>query len=115
MPHTAAHATIRRSVRLPTGLSYDTNESVLKDAFENYGEIVEVKVICDRVSGKSRGYGFVRYSSEAAANKALKEMDGLLLDGRNIRIHYAHRGGSKEVRDECSSTSIEDCLKLPTL
>ncbi|XP_041993060.1 probable histone H2A.2 [Salvia splendens] len=75
---------------LLAGLSYDTNETVLKDAFENYGKIVEVKVICDRVSGKSRGYGFVRYSSEAEANKALKEMDGQLLDGRNIRIHYAH-------------------------
>ncbi|KAK6142201.1 hypothetical protein DH2020_003013 [Rehmannia glutinosa] len=75
------------------GLSYDTNESILKDAFQEYGEIIEVKVICDRVSGKSRGYGFVNYSSEEAASKALKEMDGQLLDGRNIRIHYAHRGG----------------------
>lgn len=37
---------------------------------------LSVKVICDRVSGKSRGYGFVRYSSESAATKALKEMDG---------------------------------------
>ncbi|KAL0436551.1 UNVERIFIED_CONTAM: Glycine-rich RNA-binding protein 4, mitochondrial [Sesamum radiatum] len=73
------------------GLSYDTNESVLKGAFEEYGEVIEVKVICDRVSGKSRGYGFVHYSSETVANKALKEMDGRLLDGRNIRIHYAHR------------------------
>ncbi|KAH6814116.1 glycine-rich RNA-binding-like protein [Perilla frutescens var. frutescens] len=82
------------------GLSYDTNESVLKDAFEKYGEIIEVKVICDRVSGKSSGYGFVCYSSEAAATKALKEMDGQLLDGRNIRIHSAHRGGSKEVRGQ---------------
>ncbi|KAL1558659.1 hypothetical protein AAHA92_09098 [Salvia divinorum] len=114
---------IRRHMQLFVGgLSYDTNETVLKDTFENYGKIVEgggsynimsysilllhgndfitsaVKVICDRVSGKSRGYGFVRYSSEAAANKALKEMDGQLLDGRNIRIHYAHRGGSKELR-----------------
>ncbi|KAL8521846.1 hypothetical protein ACS0TY_012128 [Phlomoides rotata] len=73
------------------GLSFDTNESVLKDVFEEYGEIIEVKVICDRVSGKSRGYGFVRYSSEVAASKALKEMDGRLLDGRNIRINCAQR------------------------
>ncbi|KAL0390187.1 UNVERIFIED_CONTAM: Glycine-rich RNA-binding protein 4, mitochondrial [Sesamum calycinum] len=73
------------------GLSYDTNESVLKGAFEEYGEVIEVKVICDRVSGKSRGYGFVHYFYETAANKALKEMDGRLLDGRNIRIHYAYR------------------------
>ncbi|KAL6506364.1 hypothetical protein OROGR_024545 [Orobanche gracilis] len=74
-------------------LSYDTNERVLKNAFDEFGEIIEVKVICDRVSGKSRGYGFVNYTSEEAAGKALMEMDDQLLDGRNIRIHYAHRGG----------------------
>ncbi|KAL3829132.1 hypothetical protein ACJIZ3_017934 [Penstemon smallii] len=73
------------------GLSYDTNESILKQAFEEYGEVIEAKVICDRVSGKSRGYGFVHYTEETAASKALKDMDGKLLDGRNIRIHYGHR------------------------
>ncbi|KAJ6964234.1 RNA recognition motif domain [Populus alba x Populus x berolinensis] len=41
------------------GLSYDTNETVLKDAFGKYGEVIEVKVICHRVYGESKGYGFV--------------------------------------------------------
>ncbi|CAK9188319.1 unnamed protein product [Ilex paraguariensis] len=58
------------------GLSYDTNETVLKDAFGQHGEIIEVKVICNHTSGKSKGYGFVQYSSEFTANTALKEMDG---------------------------------------
>ncbi|KAL1808660.1 hypothetical protein ACET3Z_025650 [Daucus carota] len=71
------------------GLSYDTNETILKDAFDCHGEIIEVKVICDHVSGRSRGYGFVRFTSEDAANKALGEMNNKLLDGRNIRVHYA--------------------------
>ncbi|KAK1390758.1 glycine-rich RNA-binding protein 4, mitochondrial-like [Heracleum sosnowskyi] len=62
------------------GLSYDTNETVLKDAFDRHGEIIEVKVICDRVSGKSQGYGFVQFTSENAANKALEEMNDKLLD-----------------------------------
>ncbi|KAM3691809.1 hypothetical protein ACJW30_08G039300 [Castanea mollissima] len=74
------------------GLSYDTNEAVLKDAFGQHGEIIEVKVICDHVSGRSKGYGFVRFTSEITATIALKEMDDLMLDGRNIRVHYAHRG-----------------------
>ncbi|XP_009768956.1 glycine-rich RNA-binding protein 4, mitochondrial isoform X2 [Nicotiana tabacum] len=73
------------------GLCYDTNEPVLKQAFEQHGEIIEVKVICDHKSGKSKGYGFVKFTSETAASKALKEMDGQLLDGRNIRISYAHK------------------------
>ncbi|KAF5751480.1 glycine-rich RNA-binding protein 4 mitochondrial-like isoform X1 [Tripterygium wilfordii] len=74
------------------GLCYDTNEAILKDAFGQHGEIVEVKVICDHVSGKSKGFGFVKFTSESAASTALKEMDGQLLDGRNIRVHYAHKG-----------------------
>ncbi|CAM8916399.1 unnamed protein product [Rhodiola kirilowii] len=74
------------------GLSYDTNEPVLKDAFEEFGELIEVKVICDHKSGKSKGYGFVNYTSETSANTALKQMDGKSLDGRNIRVHYAHKG-----------------------
>ncbi|RVW34287.1 Glycine-rich RNA-binding protein 4, mitochondrial [Vitis vinifera] len=85
------------------GLSYDTNETILKDAFGQYGEIIEgnmaivlsrlaVKVICDHVSGKSKGYGFVQFTSEDDTHIALKEMDGQSLDGRNIRVTYAHKG-----------------------
>ncbi|XP_076946478.1 glycine-rich RNA-binding protein 4, mitochondrial-like [Bidens hawaiensis] len=73
------------------GLSYDTNEPVLKEAFEQHGEIIEVKVICDHKSGKSKGYGFVHFVSEDSASKALAEMDDQVLDGRNIRIEYAHK------------------------
>ncbi|KAJ4976459.1 hypothetical protein NE237_001565 [Protea cynaroides] len=67
------------------GLSYDTNEIVLKVAFGQYGEITEVKVICDHKSGRSKGYGFVRFTAESAASIALQKMDGQLLDGREIR------------------------------
>ncbi|XP_025015554.1 glycine-rich RNA-binding protein 2, mitochondrial isoform X2 [Ricinus communis] len=61
------------------GLSYDTNETILRDAFRQHGELIE------------EGYGFVKFTSESAASKALKEMNGQLLDGRNIRVCYAHR------------------------
>ena len=74
------------------GLSYDTNEPVLKEAFGKHGEIIEVKVICDHVSGKSKGYGFVKFASGIEASTALKEMDGQLLDGRQIRLEFAHKG-----------------------
>ncbi|XP_061373237.1 glycine-rich RNA-binding protein 4, mitochondrial-like [Gastrolobium bilobum] len=68
------------------GLSYDTNETVLRDAFEQHGVIIEVKVICDHVTGKSKGYGFVRFTSETTAATARKEMHGQILDGRLIRM-----------------------------
>ncbi|XP_078445342.1 glycine-rich RNA-binding protein 2, mitochondrial-like isoform X3 [Wolffia australiana] len=72
------------------GLSYDTNEAAMKDAFEQHGEVIAVNVICDRVSGRSRGFGFVKFAEEDAAMNALREMDGQWLDGRNIRVESAN-------------------------
>ncbi|KAE8729482.1 wall-associated receptor kinase-like 2-like [Hibiscus syriacus] len=74
------------------GLSYDTNETVLKNAFERHGEIIEVRVVARHVSEKSRGYGFVRFTSEASAIAALKEMHSRVLDGRNIRVEFTLKG-----------------------
>uniref|UniRef100_A0A0A8YHE8 RRM domain-containing protein n=1 Tax=Arundo donax TaxID=35708 RepID=A0A0A8YHE8_ARUDO len=74
------------------GLSYDTNETTLKDAFSHYGDIIEVKVICHPTTGKSEGYGFVKFSSENEAAEAVEKMNGEVLDERNIRVHCANRG-----------------------
>ncbi|XP_065864972.1 glycine-rich RNA-binding protein 4, mitochondrial [Euphorbia lathyris] len=73
------------------GLSYDTNETVLKDSFQQHGEIIEVRIICDRKSGKSKGYGFVQFDSEATASRALNQMNGQMVDGRSIRLSYAQK------------------------
>ncbi|KAJ0702149.1 putative RNA recognition motif domain, nucleotide-binding alpha-beta plait domain superfamily [Helianthus annuus] len=72
-------------------LSYDTNESVLKEVYGHYGEIIEAKVICGHKSGKSKGYGFVHFIYKDSASKALAEMDGQVLGGRNIRIQYVNK------------------------
>ncbi|XP_062210375.1 glycine-rich RNA-binding protein 2, mitochondrial-like isoform X4 [Phragmites australis] len=66
-----------------SGLSYDTNETTLKDAFSQYGDVIE---------GKSKGYGFVKFSSENEAAAALQKMNGEVLDERNIWVHYANSG-----------------------
>ncbi|KAL9247696.1 hypothetical protein vseg_021102 [Gypsophila vaccaria] len=73
------------------GLSYDTNETALRDAFAQHGEIIEVRVICHHVTAKSLGYGFLKFASEDAAASALKQLHGQLLDNRNIRVHYAKK------------------------
>ncbi|CAH2069384.1 unnamed protein product [Thlaspi arvense] len=75
------------------GLSYDTNEPVLKNEFEKYGQVLHVRVICDHMSGKSKGYGFVVFDSEEAAASALASMNNQLLEGRNIRVEYAQPKG----------------------
>ncbi|AES88852.1 putative nucleotide-binding alpha-beta plait domain-containing protein [Medicago truncatula] len=74
------------------GLSYNTNETVLRDTFEQHGQIIEVKVICNHRTGESKGYGFVRFNSETAAATARKELHGQIVDGRRIRVGYAHKG-----------------------
>ncbi|KAL1561588.1 Ribosome-interacting GTPase 2 [Salvia divinorum] len=71
------------------GLSYQTDDQSLKDAFSSFGEVDSVRVIIDRDTGRSRGFGFVNFTSEEAANSALSAMDGQELNGRNIRVSQA--------------------------
>ena len=71
------------------GLSYQTDDYSLKEAFSGFGDVVEARVITDRESGRSRGFGFVSYSSEDCANEAMKAMDGQDLNGRSVRVSLA--------------------------
>ena len=71
------------------GLSWDTNDEGLNEAFARFGEVTEAKVITDRDTGRSRGFGFVTFSDPAAANKVIEEMDGQELDGRTIKVNEA--------------------------
>jgi cold-inducible RNA-binding protein len=81
------------------GLSWGTDEYSLRSAFETFGELTEVKVITDRDTGRSRGFGFATFADSEAANKAVAEMDGKDLDGRNIVVNEARDrndgGGSR--------------------
>lgn len=79
------------------GLSYDTNEVALKDAFSQHGNVIQVKVICHPVTGRSKGYGFVKFSSESEAATALEKMNDEVLDGKTIRVDYANIGQSAAV------------------
>ncbi|EFJ10098.1 hypothetical protein SELMODRAFT_81392, partial [Selaginella moellendorffii] len=71
------------------GLAWGTEERGLRDAFSPFGEIIEVRVIQDRETGRSRGFGFVSYITDQEAQKAMEAMDGRVLDGRTIRVNYA--------------------------
>ena len=78
------------------GLSFDTDDSGLRAAFESFGDVQEAKVITDRDSGRSRGFGFVTYNNGDEAQKAIEAMNGSELDGRNLRVDVAQdksRGG----------------------
>jgi len=71
------------------GLSWDTDDTSLRNAFESFGAVTEARVVVDRESGRSRGFGFVAFDASDAAQNAIAEMDGRELDGRNIRVNLA--------------------------
>lgn len=75
------------------GLSWGTDDASLRAAFAQFGEIVEAKVVTDRDTGRSRGFGFVSYTDEAAAESARAKMNGATLDGRAIKVDMAHDRG----------------------
>jgi len=76
------------------GLSFDTTEDSLAEAFSKYGNIAKVDVIRDQETGRSRGFGFVKFDSTDDAKDALEAMNGKSLDGRTIRVDEAGNGRS---------------------
>jgi RNA recognition motif-containing protein len=80
-------------------LSWGTNDDALRNAFGVHGEISEAVVISDRDTGRSRGFGFVTFEDDDAADRAVKALNGTELDGRTIRVDVAqakersNRGG----------------------
>lgn len=71
------------------GLSYDTTEGTLKETFSGAGTVESAVVIMDRMSGRSKGFGFVEMSSDEEAQKAIEMFNGKELDGRSITVNEA--------------------------
>jgi RNA recognition motif-containing protein len=71
------------------GLSWGTDDHGLQAAFESHGEVSEAKVITDRDSGRSRGFGFVTFNEDGDADTAMEEMNGAELDGRTLNVKEA--------------------------
>lgn len=80
------------------GLSWHTDDITLKSKFEEFGPVEEAVVVKDRDTGRSRGFGFVRFSQDDHANEAISQMNDSEFDGRRIRVDKAsersnNRGG----------------------
>ena len=71
------------------GLSWNTDDNLLREAFGKFGVVADARVILDRETGRSRGFGFVTFNDDNAAKSAITGMDGSSLDGRNIRVNEA--------------------------
>ncbi|CAO2824285.1 unnamed protein product [Amaranthus hypochondriacus] len=72
-----------------SNLSWSVDDASLKTLFSELGDVLEAKVIYDRDSGRSRGFGFVTYSSADEVNNAIESLDGVDLNGRSIRVSVA--------------------------
>jgi len=71
------------------GLSFETTENTLKETFSKAGTVESAAIIVDKVSGRSKGFGFVEMSSEEEAKKAIEMFNGKELDGRNVTVNEA--------------------------
>jgi RNA recognition motif-containing protein len=70
-------------------LAFHTTEDTLKDHFAGIGGVTEAVIVLDRMTGRSRGFGFVTMENDESAKRAAAELDGSLLDGRNLRVNEA--------------------------
>jgi len=81
-----------------SNLSFNVQDEDLREFFTPYGEVTSAKIITDKVTGKSRGFGFVEMPDDEAAKKAIAELDNGTVDGRAIKVVEArpkeNRGGS---------------------
>jgi RNA recognition motif-containing protein len=68
-------------------LHFKMNEAELKELFEEYGEVTSAKIIFDKYSGKSKGFGFVEMPNDAEAKKAIEELNGSEVQGRKIIVN----------------------------
>lgn len=70
-------------------LPFSLEEAELREFFEEYGEVTSAKIIKDKISGRSKGFGFVEMSDDEAAKKAIEELNGAEIDGRKVVVNKA--------------------------
>lgn len=85
------------------GIPYRTTEDELRTAFEEAGAVVSTSIISDRMTGRSRGFGFVEMASEAEGQAAVDRWDGKEMDGRMLSVSNARPQGDRPPRDNNSA------------
>ena len=81
-------------------LAYSLTENSIRGMFEEFGEVESAKVIMDRYTGRSKGFGFVEMPSNSEADQAIKALNGKFIEGRNIKVNPASPGGKRSRRSK---------------
>ena len=101
-------------------LNFKMTEADLKEKFEEYGEVTSAKIIIDKYSGKSKGFGFVEMPNEAEAKKAIEELNGSDIQGRKIIVNESieradrrsnFRGGDNNRREQSQRDNYKVGIK----
>jgi RNA recognition motif-containing protein len=79
-------------------LAHDVTEDDLRNAFSEFGEVSNVKIIIDKFSGRSKGFGFVEMPNNSEADQAIKALNGKVLNGRSIKVNQAKPRGKRPRR-----------------
>jgi cold-inducible RNA-binding protein len=82
------------------GIPYTTTEDQLRTAFEEAGQVTSASIIMDRMTNRSRGFGFVEMADEAAAQAAIDRWDGKEFDGRTLSVSFARPKEDRPPRRE---------------
>ena len=82
-----------------SNLGFNVKDEDLKGLFKDYGNVSSAKVIIDKLSNQSRGFGFVEMPDDVAAQKAVKELNGIMVDGRSIKVSEAKPKENRNNRD----------------
>jgi cold-inducible RNA-binding protein len=77
-------------------LSYDTDESGLRQLFEPFGTLLSVAVIIDKMTGRSKGFGFVEFEDSSAADEAIAQINGKEVGGRTLTVNEARPQAKRE-------------------
>jgi len=87
-------------------INYSLTEEDIRNIFEVMGKVESVKIVQDKRSGKSKGYGFIEMPDKKEAMEAIKTLDGKEVSGRNLRVLKAHT--TKKVEEEINSESVQE-------
>lgn len=88
-------------------LSYETTELELREALADYEPIVELRRPHDRETGQPRGFAFVTFGTREAAEKAMNELDGAKLGGRELRVNEAEERGPRQAAERAPRVSMD--------
>jgi len=91
-------------------IPFKLRENQLREIFEKYGEVSSVRIIIDKITRQNKGFGFVTMPNELEAKHAMKELNGVELEGRNIKVYPATKS-AEEAQSEKNQSTKKDYKK----